>query len=132
MRITNRSKVTIDRALWWEVARRLRLDGELPEAFEEGVCIYDAPELSVHLHRENSPVRESSYSMGRIEIRTCRECTPGRLFHDFCHEIAHAWIGNYAGIHHFEEASEEVAEAFADHVYEALGGAYLRPDDCRS
>lgn len=132
MRIYNASQVRIHRDTWRRIAISLQLGADLPAATRDDCGLFDSRQLIVVVSKADMESEAGSYTCGRIAINACRYCSAGRLLWVFCHELVHAWFDSYRGRERFGPHVEGVADAFADRVFEALGGTIGNHDKCAS
>jgi hypothetical protein len=132
MRITNRSDVRIDRALWRRLAEPFGLNGELPMALKDEFRLYAVTALTVVV-RPRRP-RESNatsgwYSCGQIALFPCPHCAPGFLMSVFLHELFHAWLSQTDDDLYMSWKHCDTAELFSNRAFEILGGRW-KPGRC--
>lgn len=134
MRITNRSRVEIDRALWRRLAGELGLSGELPAAIRDDCGLFTSKHLIAMIQPSSRKEKGNagSFSCGQITIYTCQDCTEGRVLWAYAHELVHAWYESYCSDEYFDEAVEGIADCFADAIIAKLGGSIGDHDLCGS
>lgn len=130
MRIVNHSKISIDRRLWKRLALGLMLEPELPAALADQVGLFEGPALRVFVYAPVKGKAEASYSCGRIDIWTCKQCTPAFVLSAYCHELVHSWYESFDRPRYFDEEVETVAEHFGKSVINRLGGEIGDTDRC--
>ena len=133
MRFRNLAEIDLDRSLWKELARPLRVHANLSGAIADDLGIYCGKSLRVTIrprltrHKDHSAAH---YTYGHISIFPCPRCEVGWLVVAYLHELIHAWLHD-TNVSLYDSWDHcEFADSFADNAFLLLGGDIPSDGDC--